>query len=79
MKDNTGIIMISMLVVFAGNMIMLLVVGTDLRDRLKTIKPEYPITIDIPEEYKAISNNPDNRTNLSGYIKNDTLFIEFKH
>jgi hypothetical protein len=51
----------------------------NLSDRIKTIEPKYPITIDIPEEYKAISNNPNNRTNLSGYIQNDTLFIEFKH
>lgn len=48
-------------------------------DKLETIQPKYPITIDIPEEYKAISNNPNNKTVLQGYIANDTLFIEFKH
>lgn len=42
-------------------------------------KPKYPITIDLPEEYKAISTDINNKDILQSYIKNDTLFIEFKH
>jgi len=34
--------------------------------------------IDLPEEYKLISNQPSKPDTLTAYWKNDTLFIQFK-